>query len=653
MVAAAFTLTNCTQEIDAPVEPSVDGVPFEIVAKSADTKTTNDGLATVWAEGDALNLFHIPTSEAEAEAPNYILDGQFNFEADDTFKGNLASVLEEGNFYNWYAIYPYDSHVKTPASTNSGYLTVGANSYSNFLQTQTGNNSMAHIAGPNYPLAGRVTEWEHFAGEPVEIEMTHLTCLLKVVVTNKTEEDLTVSSVAFSAPDNIVGTYYLNIVGDEPYFTSSGDNYVSKTASLNVEDGEALGNGESAEFYLAVKPFDAAAGKRLVLNVNGYQKGFNLENEFSVNAGEIVTLNFSYDKKVEETTALSLPWYEDFSSADLSNYVVTNSTNSTSETKLYDTDPLVCGDAPELLIAKGNGTFTATLSTGGYSGDLTLLFKSNYPDRIAVTSPTTGVTLTKLSSLEYTVNIAAGVQNFSLVFTNTTSSNARIDNIQLVKGVLLTQTLTFATPSYSLTLGTDEANSFVGQPVQGAQTDVVYSSDNESVAKVNPETGDVELMGGEGSATITAKAIATSEYKEAIAEYLISVELPRTGEAKTYTLEITTSDFNSTSYAANNGEHTSTATAVDGSTMDVKWESNQVMFQNGVMQWQKKKGYIYNTTNLGTIEKVELKDNTGGTFTTYIGSAANPSSNGEGGFFKVSIGDATGKIQKLVVTFTK
>ena len=51
MVAAAFTLTNCTQEIDAPVEPSVDGVPFEIVAKSADTKTANDGLKTVWAEG--------------------------------------------------------------------------------------------------------------------------------------------------------------------------------------------------------------------------------------------------------------------------------------------------------------------------------------------------------------------------------------------------------------------------------------------------------------------------------------------------------------------------------------------------------------------------------------------------------------------------
>ena len=121
MVAAAFTLTNCTQEIDAPVEPSVDGVPFEIVAKSADTKTAYDGdLKTVWVEGDALNLFH-----AEAEGTEYENDGEFKLDGENTFKGKLAGTLKEAYCYDWYAIYPYSSYITTPANTGSGYSYFG------------------------------------------------------------------------------------------------------------------------------------------------------------------------------------------------------------------------------------------------------------------------------------------------------------------------------------------------------------------------------------------------------------------------------------------------------------------------------------------------------------------------------------------------
>ena len=292
IVAAAFTLTNCTQEIDAPVEPSVDGVPFEIVAKSADTKTAYDGdLKTVWVEGDALNLFH-----EYAGSKEYVKDGEFTYEGGDVFKGTLAEELEEAN-YNWYAIYPYSSFVKTPASTSGGYLTVA--SAAGVSQLQKGNNSMDHIAGENYPLAGACIDVEYYEGDPVEIQMNHLTCLLEVVVTNNTAEDLTVSTVAFSAPENIVGTYYLNIVGDETVFTSSGDSFVSKTASLKVEGAEALANGKSAKYYLAVKPFTAAADSEIALSVNGYSKKVTLPAETAFNAGEIKTLNFNYNK-VEE-----------------------------------------------------------------------------------------------------------------------------------------------------------------------------------------------------------------------------------------------------------------------------------------------------------------------------------------------------------------
>ena len=74
--------------------------------------------------------------------------------------------------------------------------------------------------------------------------------------------------------------------------------------------------------------------------------------------------------------------------------------------------------------------------------------------------------------------------------------------------------------------------------------------------------------------------------------------------SKQYSFDITPSNFNSTSYAANNNEKTSTAKASDGSTLSVKWTSYQVMLQSSVMQWQSGKGYIYNSTDLGTINSI-------------------------------------------------
>ena len=140
---------------------------------------------------------------------------------------------------------------------------------------------------------------------------------------------------------------------------------------------------------------------------------------------------------------------------------------------------------------------------------------------------------------------------------------------------------------------------------------------------------------------ITVKTLAAEE-----------PEQPSEGGAKTYTFTITKSDFNSTSYVANNNEKTTTATASDGTTMEVKWTSNQVMQQNSTMQWQKSKGCIYNSTDLGTINSVEI-DDTAGTFTTYINSSNQPTSNGTGGYFQIKVGGATGKVNSIKVTFTK
>ena len=122
----------------------------------------------------------------------------------------------------------------------------------------------------------------------------------------------------------------------------------------------------------------------------------------------------------------------------------------------------------------------------------------------------------------------------------------------------------------------------------------------------------------------------------------------------TYKLTITCDDFNTSSYAANNNEKTSKAvcTTDDNKTFEVKWTSYQVYQQSSKMQWQKNKGYIYNSTNLGTITNI-IVTSTAGTFTTYYGDTEQPSSNTEvgGGFFKINVGDATGTSSKVEITF--
>ena len=128
----------------------------------------------------------------------------------------------------------------------------------------------------------------------------------------------------------------------------------------------------------------------------------------------------------------------------------------------------------------------------------------------------------------------------------------------------------------------------------------------------------------------------------------------QTKETKTYKLTIDASNFNTTSYAANNNEKTSNAVNITDNTdtYEVKWTSNQVMKNGENMQWQKSKGYIYNSTDLGTITDVTVTS-TAGTFTTYYGTSSQPSSSTTvgGGFFKTNVGSATGTTSSLEVTF--
>lgn len=291
LMCLALSITDCQKELVDQTTPASEP-NFELFAQPVTTKTANNGLDTKWVANDAINVFH-----AEAGSTAYDSDGRFTVKDIETgrFDGTVSKSLSTDKSYDWYAFYPYTSQITTPGEKTAGWVTVGGTS-----QTQTGNGSRAHLAGESCPLYGIAS---NVASDKVpSISMNHLTSVIKVSVTNNSGEDLTVSSVSFTGTEDIVGTYFINFAASPVSYKSSGNAYVSSTASLTVSNGEALANGSSADFYIALKPFTAKTGSTLKLAVNGYEKTLTLKNDITFTAGHIKPLNFNYDTSLKTAT---------------------------------------------------------------------------------------------------------------------------------------------------------------------------------------------------------------------------------------------------------------------------------------------------------------------------------------------------------------
>ena len=414
-LAASLSLTNCTEKIEGPIAPATPaGIPFEISADIS-TKTTNAGLKTIWAKGDAINLFH-----AVAGTTDYVSDNDFTLDATraGVFTGNLTGKLDASTSYDWYAIYPYNQALETPANnaTTAKYFYVGGSS--DTPAVQNGNNSTSHLVERYAPLWGKANNVA--SNDKPSMTMQHLASVVAVKVTNTTEEPLTVNSVAFTSTEPIVGQFYIDVTGTAVEYTTATGLHNSSTASLTVKGATSLAKGESALYYIPIKPHTAAKDEVLKISVNGCKKSLALTKDVTFAAGSIKTLAFNYVDYV------TIPCAEDFS-GDLSLYKLVR---GDSETKPYD-QALAKGTAPELLVSKNGGSFSAKVKAD--AGNYLLTFKKNKNGTIIVSSSDVNVTVTKESDTEYLLTVPEGGRTFSLTISNTDkNNNARIDDISLV-----------------------------------------------------------------------------------------------------------------------------------------------------------------------------------------------------------------------------
>lgn len=295
LMCAALSITSCskdnTETFDKP-----KGYEFELYA-APQTRTEVDGLDMKWSANDAMNVFHAPTGTT-----NYSSNDQFTLAEIES--GRFTGLITDTEFdpngtYDWYVLYPYKSQKTTPA-LDKAYFGIG--SYATSVQTQKGINNQDHICGVDIPLYGKVT---NTTGSP-SLQMHHIATLFRINVTNTGSADLNVTGITLtSASENLIGTYYLDITGDTPVVNPSGDNFVSKTATLNVTDG-IVAPDATGSFYLATRAFTAPEGEQLTLTVtaNGetVEKVATLSKETTFAAGKINKLNVNVAAAAEQAS---------------------------------------------------------------------------------------------------------------------------------------------------------------------------------------------------------------------------------------------------------------------------------------------------------------------------------------------------------------
>ena len=244
---------------------------------------------------------------------------------------------------------------------------------------------------------------------------------------------------------------------------------------------------------------------------------------------------------------------------------------SVTNTKLY-TATLAGGEAPELLLAKSNGTWTiSNIPTGGAT-EMALEFLSN-KTAFDLTSSTEGITISG-SAKSWTIEAESTVTNFELVLKNTSSSdNARIDNIVLTVVSIATDLSVVATPTFTPEAGSYNGTQNITIACVTEDATIRYTLDGTDPTETSTEyTAAIEIS---ANTTIKAKAWKDGLTASAIAaaEYIITNYTPLDAptfnlDAGTYTgpqeITISAADGATIRYTLDGNDPTETSTEYTG-----------------------------------------------------------------------------------------
>ncbi len=217
-------------------------------------------------------------------------------------------------------------------------------------------------------------------------------------------------------------------------------------------------------------------------------------------------------------------WQEDFSSYKASDVPSGGDYSyacAGSGTKIYKAN-LAGGTAPELLVAKSGGSFSATIKLNGATGSATLAYKKNNK-KLSVTAKnaTVGNITEAGSDCTCPITFDENATEITITFATTTSDNVRLDDIKLYQGDAKKPTgLSWGTAARTVTIG---SNDNVFPTLTNANNlAVTYTSSDTNVATI-AEDGTITLVAA-GKTNITASFTGDDNYEAGEVTYELTVK---------------------------------------------------------------------------------------------------------------------------------
>lgn len=687
-VLAVLALGSCLKEQETAIEEATNNgpasVPFQLratipaVEDATKTSLNTSTWAVEWEDTDV--IYAVTTDEAWGEAYPVAADetiAEFAYDSvNGTFSTDMA-IADGSHTFNF--LYTNGQQKSFHRGAGTTFQLAGA-------QTFDASDPTANLKTYD-ALAAQVT-----ATTPTsfaDVDMSHLFSLMKVTLNNKTGASVNITKFEVEIPGEDLYGIFNVVFGTTPSTTlksGSGDKI-----TVNITNGTVANNG-SLDVYFVMGPVSGYTGEVTFTVTDSADNTYTKTNTISAPgvtfaAGTYNTASYTFKAGVSYPTIdntssdYSTGFETDFTAGTTYNntsvkvdgpsgqqwgsYYGTASTNNaltgsnSMQMRWYTGTPSNLGYAEtNFFIAKvGYVSFSATATNDLKIG---LYYKgSSDPDwTLAETfTPTT-------TKDTYTHSFVTPIDNarirFMIVLPATqpaSRSDLIIDDV-IVKPVAPAPSISVTTSAATATSSLDgttatlngslallygainasvtEAGFYYKLSAAGAYTKVTCAS-----APTSTTTFSYDLTGLTKDSEYTYYAYAIydggSEVTGEATEKTFTPTLA--GSKKTYTLTITKDDFVTTSYAANNGEHILTATASDSSTMDVTITSNQVMQSSSSIQFQASNGYIYNTTDLGSITSIttEVATSKNDVDVKNIGTSENPTSNaGSGGYFRIA-----------------
>ena len=230
-------------------------------------------------------------------------------------------------------------------------------------------------------------------------------------------------------------------------------------------------------------------------------------------------------------------WSEDFSSYS-ANDVPSGGTYSYlctdggTTTQIYN-EGTAGGTAPEILVSKANGSFSATITDfKGCTGSFTLTYYTNQNGLLSISSAnaesiSAAVSTGTTNQYRRTITLKEGETQLNLVFTNTSSGkspkNLRLDEIVLTGVVASGKAeagLSYSIAKHATTFGAAFPIPSLSNP---NSLTITYATSDATVADVNSTSGAITIKNKIGTATITASTEGDATHDAGSASYTIYV----------------------------------------------------------------------------------------------------------------------------------